>query len=172
MRLAVPGKTLAPAARQTLPVSQHRTNRAVFVGSAARHHGLQRSFEKDDQRIRERGEILTRSCFFKSAAAQRQYQLFGLAGVANGCGLEFAKCGFALALEDVRDGPGGARFHDAVRVDERPSQPLGEQRTDRGLARAHKAGQDNTRRMSRKGFRRSGGAAHAVADYMNAGLRG
>ena len=53
----------------------------------------------------------------------------------------------APLLENLRHRHPGARFHDSIRIDKVPAKALRQQRADSGLARAHKAGQEDARRM-------------------------
>ena len=77
------------------------------------------------------------------AAAGREHDARHLRQLVDHVPLPGAEAGLSLALEDVGDVHAGAAFDDLVAVEELELQFLGELAADGGLARAHRADQED-----------------------------
>ena len=55
-------------------------------------------------------------------------------------GFDLAKCRFAEAFENLRNGKAGGFFDARIEIDEAPGQLTSQERADSGLAGAHEAG--------------------------------
>ena len=77
------------------------------------------------------------------AAAQGQDQSVAGGQAGDGLMLPLAEGGLAVAGEDFGDGHASLGLDHVVHVEEAPAQASGDERTDRGLARAHEAGEDD-----------------------------
>jgi hypothetical protein len=94
---------------------------------------------------------------FGSAAAEGEDGVGAGEGAGEGAGLQPAEVWLAEGGEDLGDGDASEIFDEVIEIEEVPTDAIGEDAADGGLAGAHETGEDNAGHGGREGGERGFG---------------